>query len=154
MTTLECAPIILKVFSQTIQSLPFFLPIKPRVHSRERRPLIRHGNIVCNSRVHLNELKTGASGEVDFDTSNNQENLSVHVQETQSESCYRNKYSSKLKRKLWNTQTLLPKQKDASNQHNLPHITPEDLRGDNEKKHGFIHVLFHFLCFGTTFKLH
>ena len=72
----------------TNNSVPTIFPSKPKVHSRERRPLIRHGNIVCNSRVPLNELKTGALGEVDFDTSKNQENLSVHVQETQSESCY------------------------------------------------------------------
>ena len=61
----------------TNNSVPTIFPSKPKVHSRERRPLIRHGNIVCNSRVPLNELKTGALGEVDFDTSNNQENLSV-----------------------------------------------------------------------------
>ena len=43
------------------------------------------------------------------------------------------------------TQTLLPKQKDASNQHNLPHITPEDLRGDNEKN-TVLHM-FYFISY-------
>ena len=32
----------------TNNSVPTTFPSKPKVHSRERRPLIRHGNIVCN----------------------------------------------------------------------------------------------------------